>query len=287
MMPTRTESTIYFEQEFDVTDTLAYLKEKNGGEGELTFFQVFLCALTRTMTERPDLNRFISGFNYYQRNEILLNFVAKKEKSDDGEEINVTIPFSPYETLSTVPEKVRSHIERGKSEAGNESEDTNILLMKLPRPFIRLFLKGYALLDFYNLAPESLIRVDPMYSSVFITNVGSIGIDAPFHHNFERGNCGIFIALGMIRKKRYIEDDGTVGERDVVKVTFTYDDRIKDGVYCARAIELFRNYVENPRQLEAEPDLSEEQLARLMLKDYPPSLAKKKQYESEPVPQSV
>lgn len=277
VMPHRTESTIYFEQEFDVTHTLSYINQRNdSSEHSISFFQVFLCALARTMAERPDLNRFVSGFHYYQRNEILFNFVAKREISDEGEEINVTIPFSPYETLSTGAEKIHNYINRGKSEEGNESETANIILMKLPRPFIRLFFKAYAWFDYHNLAPASLIKADPMYSSVFITNVGSIGVDAPFHHNFERGTCGIFVALGLLKKKNYIKDDGSVGTKDVVKVTFTYDDRIKDGFYCARAIEYFREYVENPEVLESEPELTEAQLKRLALKHFPSSMVKDK-----------
>lgn len=286
VMPHRTESTIYFEQEFDVTHTLAYIKDRNErSENQISFFQVFLCALVRTMAERPDLNRFVSGFHYYQRNEILFNFVAKREISDEGEEINVTIPFSPFETLNSAVDKISSYINRGKSDEGNESETANVILMKLPRPLIRLFFKGYAWLDYHNLAPASLLKADPMYSSVFITNVGSIGVDAPFHHNFERGTCGIFVALGLIKKKNYIKDDGMVGQKDVVKVTFTYDDRIKDGFYCARAIEYFREYVENPEALETEPALSEKVLKRLALKDYPASMAKEKNriIESEAV----
>jgi hypothetical protein len=52
-----------------------------------------------------------------------------------------------------------------------------------------------------------------------------------------------------------------------VKVTFTYDDRITDGIYCGRAIELFRTFVENPEQLERPPELSTGLQAELMLKE--------------------
>lgn len=280
MMYTRTESTIYFEKEFDITKTRAFLKKRNKDkpmEERISFFQVYLCALARTIGQRPDLNRFISGFNYYQRNQILLNFVAKKEISDNGEEIMVTVPFSPFETLTTASAKIRSFVEKGRSGEGIESDTANVILMKLPRPFIKLFFKTYAWLDYHNLAPAFLLKADPMYSSMFITNVGSIGVDAPYHHNFERGTCGIFSAIGLMKKKNVLNDDGTVSKKDVIKITFTYDDRIKDGFYCARAIELFRSMVENPEQLEEEAVLSKELLTRLALKDYPASMANDEQ----------
>ncbi len=273
LMGSRTDSTIFFEQDFDVTDALQYVKQKNlshnGGEKKLTFFQVFLCGAVRTLALRPKLNRFVSGYNYYQRNKIVFNFVAKKELSDKGEEINITIPFSPDETLSTLPAKVHAFVDRGKSGKsgeGNESDSTNAFLAKLPRWMIRLVIYVLRSLDYHNMLPASFISSMPFWASIFFTNVGSVGIDAPFHHNFNIGTCGFFIALGKIRKDKVPVDGGAVELRDRVKVTFTYDDRIVDGIYCGRAIDLFRQFVENPAQLENPPELNDELRAELMLK---------------------
>jgi pyruvate/2-oxoglutarate dehydrogenase complex dihydrolipoamide acyltransferase (E2) component len=111
----------------------------------------------------------------------------------------------------------------------------------------------------------TVINALPFYNTVFFTNVGSVGIDAPFHHNFEIGNCGIFCAIGKIRKENSINQNGTVETRDKVKITFTYDDRITDGIYCARAIDVMRNFVENPEKLEVPLELTAEQLEKLGL----------------------
>jgi len=274
----RIGSTIYFEQEFDVTHSLEYLeminKDRTDPAFKVKFFEVFLTAMARTIALRPDLNRFISGFNYYQRKRILLNFVAKKEMTDEGEEIQLTVPFSPYETLASVQGKMKKTIREGKEGKSTEGDKANIILMKMPRFVIRGFFKLFEFLDFHNMAPAELLKSDPMYCTAFITNVGSIGVDAPFHHNFEHGTCGIFIALGKVKKSRTLDENGTLQERDVVKVTFTYDDRIKDGIYCARAIDLFKNMVENPEQLEGLPELTEKNMDRLNLIDFPSSTMK-------------
>ena len=270
LMPSRTDASIYFEQDFDVTHAMAYIRDANGrregDERRITFFQVFLCAAVRTLALRPKMNRFVSGFNYYQRNRILFNFVAKKKLSDEGEEINVTIPFSPDETLSTLPQKVKEFVSRGKRGDDVKSDSTNALLVKLPRWMIRLVIRLLRSLDFHNMLPESFILSMPFWASVFFTNVGSVGIDAPLHHNFNMGTCGLFIALGKIRKESATTPEGTVEQRERVKVTFTFDDRITDGIYCGRAVDLFRGFVENPEKLENPPELSPEQRAELMLK---------------------
>jgi hypothetical protein len=270
LMPTRTESTIFFEQDFDVTKTLEYLARVNAGcengRKNVTLFQIFLCAGVRTVALRPKLNRFVSGFNYYQRNRILMNFVAKKRLTDEGAEINVTIPFAPDETISSVAAKVQQYVSRGKSDEGNDSDDLNALIAKLPRFMIRFIIGLVKFLDYHNMLPGWFIRSTPFYSTIFFTNVGSVGIDAPFHHNFDFGTCSLFIAVGKIRREPVPAPDGTIQPRDRVKVTFTYDDRIADGIYCGRAIDLFKEFVENPETLETTPELTEELRTELMLK---------------------
>jgi len=271
IMPTRSESCIFFEQDFDVTRALSYVREANAaapsGEKRLTLFQVFLCAAARTIALRPRLNRFVAGLRYYQRNRIVFNFVAKKQLTDGGDEINVTLPFSPLETLSTIAPKVSGYVSRIKKGAATDTDDLNAFLARLPR-FVNRFVIGMLFfLDYHNGLPYSFIKSMPFFSTIFFTNVGSVGIDAPFHHNFEFGTCGLFVAIGKIRRERSVDAQGAQTERDMVKVTFTYDDRIADGIYCGKAIDLLRSFVEDPARLEAPPELSSAQLAELALRE--------------------
>ncbi len=274
MMPylisTRMDATIFFQQDFDVTEALSYVRRMNSGANgkgkRITFFQLFLCAAVRTLALRPKLNRFISGYNFYQRNKIVFNFVAKKTLTDEGEEVNITIPFAPDETLSTLPAKVAERVNRGKTGGKVESDGVNAFLMKLPRWMIRLVVWALRFLDFHNMLPGSFISTMPFWASIFFTNVGSVGIDAPLHHNFNLGTCGLFIALGKIKKESVLGADGKVSVRDKVRVTFTFDDRICDGIYCGKAMDLFRSFVENPAELETPPALTQEMKEELLLK---------------------
>ncbi|MGA2545337.1 MAG: 2-oxo acid dehydrogenase subunit E2 [Rectinemataceae bacterium] len=269
LMPTRSEACIYFEQDFDVTKALAYVRAANAdrapGQKKLTLFLVVLCATVRTIGLRPKLNRFVAGFRYYQRNRIIFNFVAKRELTDGGSEINVTLPFSPFETLSTLQPKVSAYVSRIKSGETTDADDLNEFLARLPRFVNRIVFGTLSFLDYHNALPPSFTKGLPFYSTVFFTNVGSVGIDAPFHHNFEFGTCGLFVAIGKIRRERVPGADGSLEERDRVKVTFTYDDRITDGIYCGKAIDLLRSFVEDPSTLETPPELSPDQLAELAL----------------------
>ena len=271
LMGSRTDSTIFFEQDFDITHALRYVKEKNqgteGGPKKLTFFQVFLCAAARTLALRPKLNRFVSGYNYYQRNRIIFNFVAKKDLSDQGAEINITIPFSPDETLTTLPAKVSSFINRGKSGPSNESDNLNAFLVKLPRWVIRLVIAAIRFMDYHNMLSESFIPPCHSGRASFSPTWAASGSTRRFTTTSTSAPAASSSRSGRSAGKCITSEAGAVELRDRVKVTFTYDDRIVDGIYCGRAIDMFRTFVENPEQLEKPPELSAELRAELMLKE--------------------
>jgi len=267
LLPTRTESCIFFEQELDVTHTLKYVRKrkKDGGEVRISLFYIILYACIRSIAQRPKMNRFVSGYQYYQRNRISFNFIAKREMKDEGEEINVTMSFSPLLSLEGFCKKIDDYINSLKEGSSTSSEKINSFVTHLPRFFIKMIMWCLRFLDYHNGLSKSAIDSLPFYSTIFFTNVGSVGIDAPLHHNFELGNCGIFCAIGKVRKERILLADGTTETRDKVRMTFTFDDRITDGIYCARAISMMRDNVENPEKLESPLELTEDQLKQLGL----------------------
>lgn len=264
LMPTRADACIYFEQEIDLTRTLQYVRSKRG-EAKPTVFYIILYAALRTLAVRPKMNRFVSGGRHYQRNRIRFNFVAKRDMTDDGEEVNVTMSFSPRLTLEQFCEKIHGYVSAVKEGTEAGSEKINSLITLLPPFCIRFLVRAAMFLDNHNALPAPVIDSLPFYSTIFFTNVGSVGIDAPFHHNFEIGNCGIFCAIGRVRKERSLGPGGTVETKDKIKLTFTYDDRITDGIYCARSLDMMRKLVENPEQLEIPQELTPEQTAALGL----------------------
>ena len=266
LMPTRTEAAIYFEQEYDVTKTLEYVrKHKDSGGPKMTMFYIILYAGIRVIAQRPNMNRFIAGQRIYQRNNISYNFTAKRELSDEGEEFTVTMSFSPLISLEKFCKKIDDYISSHKKGKNSDTEKLNAFLSGMPRFFIRSFVWLVRFLDYHNALPRVIMDALPFYTTVFFANVGSVGIDAPFHHTFEIGTCGIFCTIGKIRKEPCLKPDGTVEMRDKVKINFTFEDRITDGIYCARAVDMLRDLVENPEKLEMPLEMTPEQWAALGL----------------------
>lgn len=251
MMRSRTESLVYFSTALDVENLLAYIEKKKAEGIELKFFQLFVASIVKLFKERPYLNRFISGRRLYQRNDIKISFIAKKAASEESEETNVALTFNEKTTFQDVIDKLKRDIKIAKSDEAKKDDDKLIeMLMKMPRFILRALFAFLRWMDFYFNMPRAFTDVDPLRCSVYIANLGSIGIEAPFHHLFEWGNCSMFIAIGRIQYKPVALPDGTLVARKMVEVKVTLDERIADGFYFARSLEMMENYLKNPESIE-------------------------------------
>lgn len=269
LMQTRTESTIYMTQKIEMDKALELMKKWNSEKADdawpLTPMQIFLCACSRTVASRPKMNRFVSNRRHYQRNNISVSFVTKKELTDSGQEINVIMPFRPDDTLKDINERFARFIGEAKSEKGNRNQDDAESMEKLTHWMLRIFFFFYRWMDKHNFITKKMIRMLPFYASLFVTNVGSINLDAPLHHNFEIGNTGIFGALGKIHPEKVILEDNTIADKNYMTISYTFDDRIVDGIYSGRAMDLLKSYIEDPEQLLEKPVIDKKNLEELAL----------------------
>jgi hypothetical protein len=269
VMKGRNESAVYFTHELRMKKTIEFIrqynKENKGNGKRLTLFHVILCGIVRAIAFRPQMNRFISGKKIYQRNRIQLSFIVKKQLTDEGLETNVKITFSPFDTLQDVIEKVNREVEKARDMAGNESDHEIDFFTKLPRSILTLVIWVFKALDYFGIAPSEMIRLDPLYTSVYVANLGSVGLDAPYHHLYEWGNASIFAVIGKLRKGLVVGEGGTPVVEDLLTMKYTFDDRISEGLYAAKAIDMFKQFVENPEVLLKRPEIPEEVLKEHML----------------------
>lgn len=249
LMRGRNESAVYFEQTIDLTKTLPFIEQWNAShprEQRITFFHVLLGALPKVLTERPRLNRFVSGERIYQRKEIQISFAAKKKFDDEAPLQVVKLSFPPGEAFGDLVTRAVSGIGEAKSDKITQVDKELAFFLKLPRMLLSFAVRVLGLLDFYNLAPRALLEPDPMYTSVFLANLGSLKMGGGFHHLYEYGNCPVFGVVGQIETVPVVVDDTRIEPRAVVKVRWSYDERIEDGLYCARSLEILKRLVEDP-----------------------------------------
>lgn len=255
LMRTRTESAIYYTQRIKLRHTLSWLEKVNAGRARrISLFHVVLAAIVRTLALRPDANRFVSGRRIYQRRTIDLSFVVKREISEEASETTVKITFDPRSTIDEVSERIASVAQATKSGSTSRDEGTADLVAKLPRSGIRLFVWALRTLDYFRLLPASFIKGDALYASTFVANLGSIGLDAVFHHMYEWGNAVFFIVVGKRKKEPGVDDKGELEVQEVMDINISLDERITDGVNYAKTIGLLTELIEKPELLETRPE---------------------------------
>jgi pyruvate/2-oxoglutarate dehydrogenase complex dihydrolipoamide acyltransferase (E2) component len=229
---------------------MAYLGQNKGTEKEITFFEAVLIALTKILRERPTLNRYIIGRRLYQRHDVELSFIARREYKLESTETNVYVKVKDEDSVETLLAKIRGEIKTAKS--GEEKEDDNLiaLFLRLPRGVLRVALKALEMWDFYFDTPGFLRGVDPLRCSAYVANLGSVGMGACYHHLFEWGTCSLFVTVGQVKPTVCVGEDGQPAVRRMVDIMIALDERIADGYYDARALESFATFFSDPAQLE-------------------------------------
>ena len=271
IMRKKLDSTIFNKTQVDLTHTFEFLEKYNKGrtdDDKLTLFQIYLAAGVRAVALRPKINRFVSGRRLWQRNQIIFSFVVKKEKTEDGEEINAMIEFDPFETLETVQKTVSYHIYESRFGVNKNEQDVKFW-GSMPRWVIRFIFWLLRWTDERNIPIYAFTKDIPMWSTVFLAHLGSIGLDAVYHHLFELGTTGLLITFGKMHKAQIInEDTEEIEIREVMDLKISIDDRIAPGSYTGPTINLFKELIEHPEPLLKPPELTDEQLDKLMLKKY-------------------
>ncbi|HEY8364655.1 MAG TPA: 2-oxo acid dehydrogenase subunit E2 [Haloplasmataceae bacterium] len=255
IMKTKVDSQVYFADKVIFDKTEKYILEKREENVSIKFLHVVIAAIVRTISQKPRLNRFVSGRKIYARNGIYISLAVKKDMSETSAETTVKIKFEPTDTINDVIEKVNRVIEENKNQnANNDTDKTAKLIMLCPRILVRAFVKLMTWLDHHGKMPKVINRVSPFHTSIFVTDMGSLGVQPVYHHIYEFGTTSIFVAFGIKNKEKYIDRNNNIVDRKYVDMKVVVDERICDGYYYAKSLRLFKYYMENPHLLEVAPE---------------------------------
>jgi hypothetical protein len=257
LLPRRGDAAVFYEQKIDISQALDYLERWNDGGTRvpLRFFHIYVAAIARGMHERPRMNRFVAGRRLYQRNDVAISISVLKARDDDAKLTVVKQIYPERLGLTGAYERTEAVIGTGRAVAKTSSEREVSLIQKLvPRWAIPLLPKLQKLGDWLNVTPAALPLSDPLYASFMVSNLGSIGIDAAYHHLYEHGTVPIFAVMGKARDEAVVTSRREIEIRPVVTVRYTLDERIVDGYYAARSLDLIQDWIEQPWLLETEAD---------------------------------
>ena len=252
LKPNRCDSDVYINQKIDLTNLVNYMKSKKKEDEEISYFHAFVTAIGKTLYNRPKLNRFVRNRHVFEHTNIVISFVAKVSFDDKSEEIMIMIPINNNDNLESISKKIKDKVnstrnKTSKKEGANSAIDT---LGKLPN-IIRVPIIGlFKWCDKKGILPKSLIKDNLYYSSIIVSNLGSIKCGAIYHNITNFGTCSSLATMGEIKKEEIINDKGEKEIKDICEFGINFDERIADGYYFAKSVKLIQYIFDNPELLE-------------------------------------
>jgi hypothetical protein len=254
LMKERNDSLVYFDLELDLTKVEELIKQKRKEGLDIGILDYMMAALVRTMSQYPRANRFIAGRRLYARNELLISMAVKKKIDINTPETIVKFKFDLEDTVYNVCKNIRKQIADNKGVDTSNSLDGLLKVVNhLPRFIYSAAVNFVTWLDFHGKMPKAINRVSPFHTSIFLTNMGSIGEEAIYHHIYNWGTTSVFFAMGRKKKVNVLNSDGTITEKKIMRTRFTADERIADGLYLASFLKYMRYLFLNPELLEVAP----------------------------------
>ena len=258
VMLDRVDSQVYFKQDIALKHLDEYIDRKAEEGIRLSYMNIIYAAIVRIIGERPRLNRFAMNGALYQRNKIYVSLVIKKSLTDDGVETPLKLKFNGDENIFEIKEKLDATIEKNKDvKAANKTDKLVSILSAIPSGLIRVIVKFLMFLDKHGIMPKKIIEASPFHTSVFLTNVGSLGIDSIYHHIYNFGTTSMFFSMGK-KKKSFIYEDEEFKQEKSITLAFVGDERICDGYYYASSFKLLNKYLKKPELLEKKEEVEKE-----------------------------
>ncbi|WBY63963.1 hypothetical protein [Thermocaproicibacter melissae] len=146
IMVTRNDALNYLADKFETSEVDKYVRQKrrSGLEG-FGILHVILAAYIRTVSQRPGINRFISGQKIYAREKVEVNMVVKKKLRANEADTVIKIQFEQTDTAEDVYHRFKDAVAKAFGEKENDFDKTARIVNYIPgliKKFTVWFLKG-------------------------------------------------------------------------------------------------------------------------------------------------
>lgn len=251
IMKTRTDSMNMFEESIPCGSMDAYIREKREEGLRLTYMHIMIAAIVRTIALRPRLNRFVMNGRIYTRPKIWVSFVVHQNLRTDDDGTTIKLCFEGTESMQQIAEKINKAIlkETTKKTESNATDKLAKLVTSIPGPLIKLVVNTLMWMDRHNIMPKAVIEASPFHTTLFLTNLRSLGINHIYHHVYEFGTTGLFVAIGKEQRVPAVQGS-SVGIEKQMGFGLVSDERFCDGLYFARSLKLVKRFLDDPHLMD-------------------------------------
>lgn len=251
LMKKRYDSMNMFEDTFNCESWDKYIKEKEEQGIKLGYMHIVIAGAVRMLALKPRLNRFVMNGKIYARKKIWVSFTIHPELSIDCPDTTIKLCFDGTETILEIAEAINEAI-RKETVLRTEENETDKLarfFTSIPTGILNVVAGILKWMDRHNMLPKSIIEFSPFHTSLYITNLKSLGINHVFHHTCEFGTNGLFLAMGKEKNIPVAVKDEVVIQKHM-GFSLVADERFCDGLYFALALRELRKLMRNPAVLE-------------------------------------
>lgn len=256
IMKERNDASNLFQDSVELSEIEKYVHKKRA-EGLTGFsaMHVLVAAYVRACSQKPGINRFLSGQRVFARPNVQVNMEIKKELTLNAPATMMKFIFDLNSTATDIYTQMNSMITDYKQAADVPSSFDKIakLLGGLPRFIFRFTVFLLRTLDYFGLLPTVFLYASPFHGSLVITSMASLGIPPIYHHLYNFGNVPTFISFSTTRHEYKLDKNGNISNHHFLDLYFTTDERICDGHYYASAYHEIKKYLKNPFILDTKP----------------------------------
>lgn len=256
IMPMRCDAQVMLKFDVDYEKLARYIVAQGNEGHKLTFMEIMIAAFVRTTAELPELNRFIINKRTFARKTLSVSFAVLKNNADQPSKVaenTVKCYFDPKDTIFDVADRVADIIESARKEEADNS--TMKMAQLLKKPILANLVVGYArLADRYGFLSKYILDASPFHTSLFVTNMASIGMPAVNHHIYNFGSTTMFFSIGTVKRTMELGPDGKPVRRRVLPIGVTADERVAPGRVFAMMVARMLKYLANPTLLETSPE---------------------------------
>lgn len=255
--PNRSVSDVYINQKMDMTELIKYLDKKKKDGEHITLFHAIVMAIGKVFYNRPYLNRFVQDRHIFEHKYVDISFVAKVAFDDTAEEMMIIIRVDKDDNLESISKKIYDKVHGVRDSKGKiEKKGANNIidvLGHLPN-IIRVPIVGILKwTDKKGLLPDSICEDNLYYSSIIVSNLGTLKSNAIFHNITDFGNASGLATIGEVKDEEILID----GKKEIRKrceFGINLDERIADGYYFVKSVHMLQYIFDHPELLEDRAD---------------------------------
>lgn len=264
IMKERNDSMNMFEEVLLCKHMDEYIAKKAADGIEMDYTRIILAAMVRMLALRPQLNRFIMRGRVFARPKIWISFVVHRSFREEDAGTTVKLEFDGTENIFEISRKIDEVIEKELATAANSVGNSTdklleTIMQKLPGWLIGGVINILMWMDKHDMLPKAVIDAVPMHTSLFFTNLKSLGINHIYHHTYNFGTTSLFLALGKEKMQPVVVGDHLEAAKGI-GIGLVMDERICDGLYFARSLKMLKKLLRHPELMEEKLEAKEEDI---------------------------